>query len=165
MRRLIKYNAYEPETLELWIPPAFYKDGVIEVLLDKKSGDFAAIGPLYIYRYEYEDESGEIVSGGPMEQESQPLSTTSFTITPNPFNLNLNIRFQTQTGEKYSIKVYDVAGRLVKKIYKGVINDNRVLNWHGKDENGRVVAQGIYFLRIENLDSGETFCEKVLKIK
>jgi len=100
-----------------------------------------------------------------MEQESQPLSTTSFTITPNPFNLNLNIRFQTQTGEKYSIKVYDVAGRLVKKIYKGVINDNRVLNWHGKDENGRVVAQGIYFLRIENLDSGETFCEKVLKIK
>ncbi len=40
---------------------------------------------------------------------------------------------------------------------------NRIV-WHGDNENGRSVSQGIYFIRIKNLDSNKTFCKKVLKI-
>lgn len=165
MKHLIKYDAYEPEILEFWIPPAFYKDGMIEVLLDRIKGDFAAIGPIYIYRYEYEEESGEIASGGPMAQESQPLSKNSFAIAPNPFSHTIKIALQSQTQKEISVKVYDVAGRLVKNLFTGRLNTNQMLTWSGEDENNRVTAQGIYFIRIENLASGEISVYKVLKVK
>lgn len=163
-RHLIKYNAYEPETLEFWIPPAFYQDSLIEVVFERIAGDFAAIGPIYIYRYEYEEGEGA-ESGGPMAQESQPLSKNSFAIAPNPFSHTIKIALQSQTQKEISVKVYDVAGRLVKNLFTGSINTNQMLTWSGEDENNRVTAQGIYFIRIENLASGETSVYKVLKVK
>lgn len=64
LRHLTKYNAYEPETLEFWIAPAYYKDSIVEVVFENIQGNFAVAGPIYIYRYEYEEElSGEISSG------------------------------------------------------------------------------------------------------
>lgn len=161
MKHQIKYNAYEPETLEFWIPPAFYEDGVIEVLLDRIKGDFAAIGPAYIYQYEYEEGEG----GGPMARLSLPLNSGSITLFPNPFNEKLNIRYQITENNNVNLKIYDVTGRLVKQFNHLANQSFNQIVWNGEDENGRVIAQGIYFLQIENLDSGETFCKKILKIK
>jgi flagellar hook assembly protein FlgD len=63
------------------------------------------------------------------------------------------------------LKIYDVSGRLVKNLYRGIVNSNHTLTWKGNDENGRTVAQGIYFIRFENVDSDKTICKKVLKVK
>ena len=86
-------------------------------------------------------------------------------IYPNPFRQSLNIRFQPQRETQCRIKAYDVSGRLVKKIYDGLMNDNRTLYWNGEDAGGKTVPQGIYFLTIENLVSGKVVCEKILKIE
>jgi hypothetical protein len=50
----IAYNTQRPETLEVWIPPTLYADGVVNVKFKKVAGSFAALGPIYIYRYEDE---------------------------------------------------------------------------------------------------------------
>jgi hypothetical protein len=164
MKYLIKYDAYKPETLEFWIPPAFYKDGMIEVLLDRIKGDFAAIGPIYIYRYEYEEGEGA-ESGGPMAQESHALKSCAIAIFPNPFKEKLNIRYQTTDNNKVNLKIYDVTGRLVRSFNHLTNSPISQITWDSKNENGRVVAQGVYFVRIENLTSGDTFCRKIIKVR
>jgi hypothetical protein len=162
MKHQIKYNAYEPETLEFWVPPAFYKDGVIEVVFDRITGDFATGGPFWVYRYECE-EGGE--GGGPMAQEGYPVEETYFTVSPNPFNRLLNIRLQAQTGNTVNVKVYDVSGRLVKRLFEGILENTQVVNWDGCDENGRAIPQGVYFLEFETSDTKETVCHKIIKVE
>ncbi len=162
----IEYEAGIPESRELVISPEFYTDSIISVSFECDDGDFAAVGPVYIYRYESETMGGKTgTSNGPMAQKSSSSNSGSIAIFPNPFNYGINISFPNQTGAKFSIKVYDVTGRLIQNIYDGPVYRKQVLNWNGKDENGTMVSQGIYFLRIRNYDSGDTFCMKVLKIK
>ena len=107
--------------------------------------------------YEYEP--------GGIAEEKSAIQATRLCVTPNPFTHSIKIALQTQIKEKISVKVYNVAGRLVKNLYKGTIDGNRILHWHGDDENDRIVSQGIYFLQLKNIDSGESFCEKILKIR
>jgi uncharacterized membrane protein len=86
-------------------------------------------------------------------------------VYPNPFTQNLNIKLETHATGKYSIKVYDVSGGLVNSIYNGAINRNTVINWNGSDENGRAVSQGVYFLKIENLETKVIEVFKVLRTR
>ncbi|MBE0433207.1 T9SS type A sorting domain-containing protein [candidate division WOR-3 bacterium] len=160
----IEYYGYEPETLELWIPEGFYADSVIDVIFECDDGDFASIGPIFIYRYEYGSGGGG-QGGGPMAQQGQSLERGAITFSPNPFITTLSIRFQGQVGARFSIKAYDVAGRLVKNIYEGMINSSRVVRWCGDDEKGRTASQGIYFLRIENLETKESIIQKALRVE
>jgi hypothetical protein len=156
---VVTYNANVPETLECWIPPALYEDSILTVSFNRISGNFAAIGPIYIYRYEYEG------GGGPMSQLSQPMHNTSLAVFPNPFVDNLNITYQIAGQNGADLKLYDVTGRLVKRFN---IPSNASFNhivWNGADDHGRIVPQGVYFLRIDNSDSGDILCQKVLKVK
>jgi len=102
---------------------------------------------------------------GGIKEEKSAIQATRLCVTPNPFTRSIKIALQTQVKEKISVKVYNVSGRLVKNLYKGTIDGNRILHWHGDDENDRIVSQGIYFLQLKNIDSGESFCEKILKIR
>lgn len=149
---------------EIWIPPILYQDSIIEVAFSRLVGDYAALGPLYIYRYEYEEGIGGS-PGGPMAQNNKPFDNAVLIISPTLFCQALSIRFQTQTEKEVNIKVYDVSGRLVKNIYKGKIKGNCTLNWHGDDENGRAVSDGVYFIRFEDRYSGTVDVRKVLKVR
>lgn len=161
---LVRYNAHMPETLEIWIPPILYQDSIVEVSFNKVIGDFAAVGPLFIYRFEHEEGRGGS-PGGPMAQNNKLFDSTALTISPTLFCQTLNIKFQTQTEKEVNIKIYDVSGRLVKNLYKGMISGNSIFRWNSKDEDSKSVAQGVYFLQVENLTSGKIFCKKVLKIE
>jgi hypothetical protein len=130
------------------------------VSFNRIAGDFAAIGPIYIYRYEYEG-----AGGGPMSQQNEPTHNASITIFPNPFTERLNIAYQTASENKAELKVYDVTGRLVKQF---ALPSREALNqiiWDGIDDQGRVVPQGVYFLRVDNPNSGGMLCQKVLKVR
>ena len=155
----VTYNANVPETLECWIPPALYEDSLLTVSFNRIAGDFAAIGPIYIYRYEYEG------GGGPMSQQSQPTHHASITVFPNPFSEKLNITYQTASQNKTDLKIYDVTGRLVRQFALPSRESFNHITWDGIDDRGRAVPQGVYFLRIDNPDSGDIFCQKVLRIK
>jgi hypothetical protein len=156
---IVNYNTNVPETLECWIPPYLYEDSVLTVSFNRIAGDFAAIGPIYIYRYEY-DGSG----GGPMSQQSRPSDHAVITVFPNPFKMKLNIVFQTQGQSRIDLKLYDVTGRLIKQFSPLSDASCNQITWDGIDDKGRAVPQGVYFLRIDNLDSGDILCRKVLRV-
>ncbi|MEO0183269.1 MAG: FlgD immunoglobulin-like domain containing protein [candidate division WOR-3 bacterium] len=168
LKHLIKYNPYEPETLECWIPPAFYQDGWVEVVFDQITGLFATCGPIFVYRYEYEE--SEKLAGhsgsGKMSQDNQSLCKSSFVNAPNPFTEKTEIRYEIpDNSQRISLKIYDITGRLVKRFDYPTIQPSSQITWTGDDENGRPVSQGIYFLRIENLDTGESAVHKILRLK
>jgi len=85
-------------------------------------------------------------------------------VFPNPFKEKLNIRYQTTDNNNMNLKIYDVSGRLIRSFNHLTNSPISQITWDGKNENGRAVAQGVYFVRIENLDTKETLVQKVLKI-
>ena len=53
--------------------------------------------------------------------------------------------------ERVQVRVYDAAGRLVREVWNGVrqAGARERIDWDGKDDGGRTVAPGVYFLRFE----------------
>jgi predicted lipoprotein with Yx(FWY)xxD motif len=68
---------------------------------------------------------------------------------PNPFNPTTRIAFGLSAPAHVSLRIYDAAGRLVRAL----VNEERRAgkyeeSWDGRDSNGRSVASGIYFYRL-----------------
>lgn len=71
-------------------------------------------------------------------------------VRPNPFNPSVRVSCDVPTnGVFHTVDVHDVSGGLVRRLYAGVrppgVYD---LEWDGRDEHGRPVASGVYFLRL-----------------
>ncbi|UCF04092.1 MAG: T9SS type A sorting domain-containing protein [bacterium] len=69
---------------------------------------------------------------------------------PNPFNPQTVIRFGLAEPGHVSLRVYDIAGRLVRVL----VDEDREAGahdeiWNGFGSNGRAVASGIYFYKLE----------------
>jgi hypothetical protein len=66
---------------------------------------------------------------------------------PNPFNPKTRITLTLPVASDWSIKVYNVAGQVVKD-YSGNSEAGIVsVTWEGTDHNNRQVASGIYFYK------------------
>jgi hypothetical protein len=71
---------------------------------------------------------------------------------PNPFSNNTNFTFQlTQVPDELKIKIYTVAGRLIKVLETDgnqlKTNFNSIV-WDGRDEDGDMVSNGVYLYKI-----------------
>ncbi len=65
---------------------------------------------------------------------------------PNPFNSNTSISFNLQKAANVEIEIFDVGGRLVKKVFSGYLEaGERAINWNGIDSFGHRVSSGAYF--------------------
>jgi flagellar hook assembly protein FlgD len=100
-----------------------------------------------------------------MAQHSQTTHNTALTVFPNPFTEQLNIAYQIAGQNGVALQLYDITGRLVKRFDLSSSASFDHIPWNGIDDNGRVVPQGVYFLRIDNLDTGGIICRKVLMVK
>lgn len=71
-------------------------------------------------------------------------------IYPNPFNPSMTVTFALTSRERVHVRVFDVAGRLVKTLADGAFaSGSHALQWNGHDNHGARVASGIYFVRID----------------
>jgi hypothetical protein len=102
--------------------------------------------------YYFSQNSNPIVVG---IEESQILNPKSqipeLEIYPNPFRQITEIRLQI-TDDRLQIKIYDASGRVVKTFSDNLCNrDNSVqsVGWDGRDDNGQLVPQGIYFVTLK----------------
>ncbi len=69
---------------------------------------------------------------------------------PNPFNPTTTIRFDMKERGLVTVKIYDVAGRLVRTLANEVRDAGAYSAvWDGRNERGAAVASGIYFYRME----------------
>ncbi len=118
--------------------------------------------------------------GGMEEARSRkPEARYGLQVSPNPFREKTTIRYIIQNvGQGFSLAnskpeglpyicIYDVSGRLVKSFSHLTLDTQRpsLLSWHGDDENGRIVSDGVYFVQVRNRHTGATICEKVLKVR
>ena len=70
---------------------------------------------------------------------------------PNPFSGNTTFTFQHNLTDliDVKIKVYTIAGRLVKEIESNSIVDRFVkIDWDGRDEDGDELANGTYLYKV-----------------
>jgi hypothetical protein len=108
--------------------------------------------------YEYEP--------GSVTEEASQAQEGKLKVFPNPFTEELKIEYHaSEPRHRISLKLYDVSGRIVKILYDCIADGGNTLTWHGDDETGKIIPAGIYFLRVENTATNETFCRKILKIE
>jgi len=86
-------------------------------------------------------------------------------IAPNPFSKKTDIRFQTTDNNKVTMEIYDVSGRLVKNLSLHAVYStvHYAISWDGRDNLGKKLPSGVYFLRFEAGGFKET--EKLILLK
>jgi len=69
--------------------------------------------------------------------------------TPNPFSTTTEIHFDAPPGGgRVALEVFDVNGRLVRRLKDGSVDAKGSAWWDGSDSAGRPVASGVYFYRL-----------------
>jgi hypothetical protein len=88
---------------------------------------------------------------GGQESETIVSPVLSASIYPNPMHGITNIEIQATAKSSVEISIYNLKGQLVKSFGSTDISKgNTTLIWNGKTEDGRPVAKGIYFCRIQS---------------
>jgi photosystem II stability/assembly factor-like uncharacterized protein len=74
---------------------------------------------------------------------------------PNPFQQHTTIKYDIPISTNVSLQIYDLSGRLVKTLVEDKQKvGNYSVNWNGKNLNGEIVSNGVYFYQLE-LGSGQ----------
>ena len=76
---------------------------------------------------------------------------------PNPFNPYTTLRYEILKDEKVEITVYDLSGRVVRKLLNNVqkAGQNHI-QWNGLNDQGMTVSSGSYLYNIQAGGHGET---------
>lgn len=91
------------------------------------------------------DTEGPQASGG-LIQQTMALDLRN---EPNPFNPATDIRFNLARDGQVQVAIYDVSGRLIRRLSGGVMTAGpQGLHWDGRDQRGSPAASGIYFYRL-----------------
>ncbi len=71
---------------------------------------------------------------------------------PNPTSGETHFTFKlTQIPDEMKIKIYTIAGRLIKEIKIPAIDlsyDFNKIYWDGRDEDGDIIANGVYLYKV-----------------
>ena len=82
-----------------------------------------------------------------------PRANALFQNAPNPFTASTHITFSIDTATHVRLTIFDAKGRLVRTLIDAERSpDHYTELWNGHDNNGRSVASGMYFYRIETPD-------------
>jgi hypothetical protein len=125
------------------------------------------------------DYFGILPTGITESENYDHIPAINLSCTPNPFRHTMNIRCTIQdTGytenvmrnskfemRKHEMNIYDTSGRLVKSFDLGSRMQNQAssISWDGTDQSGRVVPQGVYFVRFETQNASITIKTVLLR--
>ncbi len=82
------------------------------------------------------------------EQQTTPEGLEGIKIYPNPFDANLRIEISLLQGQQLNCEIFDITGKLIKTLYKGISEGQQLLIWDGKNNLKHQVTPGIYFCRV-----------------
>ena len=81
---------------------------------------------------------------------SLPLTTTLLPVHPNPFRGSARIDYSLAAKGRVRLSVYNVAGQLVRELVNEPQAPGRYsASWDRRNESGRSVPAGVYFIRFE----------------
>lgn len=79
-----------------------------------------------------------------------PLKLRLFPPYPNPFNPTTTIKYQIPASQFVELSITNLLGKQVKQLYLGTAEQGTYqLRWDGKDNNGRSLPSGIYFVTLK----------------
>jgi hypothetical protein len=82
-----------------------------------------------------------------------PVRTMLGVVYPNPFARELSISYQVASSGRVSLRVYDALGRAVCGLAQGIVEPGYyTVHWDGRDDLGRQVPAGVYFVRFDTDD-------------
>ena len=81
-----------------------------------------------------------------------PWSFRLFPLSPNPMFNRVSITFTLPEKSHIQISIYDISGRMIWKHTGEYSAGKHRIYWDGKDNNGNLVATGVYILRFQNSD-------------
>ena len=81
---------------------------------------------------EFEGKSGELLS-----------------VFPNPFNTSTSILYKVAENSKINLTIYNLFGQKIREL----VNEEKQqgthsVSWDGRDENGSMATNGLYFCRV-----------------
>jgi len=80
-------------------------------------------------------------------------SDEGLSIAPNPSSGGGTLRFRLAESRDVEVSVFDVAGRVVAHLSRGVRSaGDQELNWDRRDDRGRRVGPGVYMIRLSSRD-------------
>jgi hypothetical protein len=82
---------------------------------------------------------------------SDLIKTINVKFYPNPFTEQLSIEINSSGEQMIDLTIFDVLGRKVRSLYKGISEDNQIIRWDGANDQGIAVKPGIYYLRLNEL--------------
>ena len=103
---------------------------------------------------------------------SKPIQTDASTPSvayleqnfPNPFNPSTTIPFAISKGSHVTLGIYDVNGRLVKRIISASLPAGSYrASWNGKNGRGAEAAAGVYIARLSS--DGTVFTRKMVLVR
>ncbi len=72
-------------------------------------------------------------------------------VHPNPWRPNATVWLSADAPRRVRIRVFDVAGRLVRSLFEGWIDaGRRSIDWDGTADDGNPVTSGVYFVVAES---------------
>jgi aminopeptidase YwaD len=97
--------------------------------------------------------------GGPHVTELRLLQNT-----PNPFSDRTSIRYHIPEKGEVELRIYDVAGRLVRSLHTGDQSEGAyAVSWDGTDNNGLHVGNAVYLCKLRHDD--RTIIRKLVLIR
>lgn len=94
-----------------------------------------------------------------LETTSQPAGFLK--VSPNPSVGHMNISFARESGRSYGLSVFDLRGRLVRRMTVGHGEEgNGNVVFDGRDDSGHNLSAGIYFVRLSS--EGQNFTQKII---
>ena len=104
-------------------------------------------------------EYDEVFKPTGVEGNSSDVVVTNFKLNqsrPNPVNKLAELSFNLPKAGNYSLKVYNIAGQVIRTLDgKGNAGQNNV-TWNGMDNSGRQVANGVYLYNLNAFGNSAT---------
>jgi len=80
-----------------------------------------------------------------------PTPPSMLRVGPSPFAGSTHIELELTETARIRLHVFDVGGRSVRKLVRGVHGPGTVrLEWDGRSDGGEALRPGVYFLRLES---------------
>ncbi len=78
-------------------------------------------------------------------------------VAPNPTTKQVELSFVLSRSQPVVLGVFSVDGRRLRTLHRGAMDaGSHRLTWDGRDDRGRLVADGMYFARLEAAEGSRT---------
>jgi phosphodiesterase/alkaline phosphatase D-like protein len=119
----------------------------------------AVAGLTYYYKLEALMVDGESATFGPLALDMVSVLPRQYAMSqnyPNPFNPETSVQYALPAASRVELTIYDIMGHQVRKLVseRKEAGYHRVM-WDGRDDRGGEVPSGIYFYRIQAVDSAD----------